>query len=59
MTRWDRVRPALVLLALCAASVSAVCVPSEDGGLVPAAVLLLVLTARLVRRRTSPESRRA
>jgi len=59
MNRRERVRPALMLFALVAAVAAAVCVPNEDGGLVPAAVLLLFLTARLVRRRTSPESRRA
>jgi hypothetical protein len=45
--------------ALLGASAAALFIPDEEGGLVPAAVLVLFLTARLVRRRTAPQSRRA
>jgi len=53
------VRAFVLLAALVAAAVSAACVPAEDGGLVPGALLVLALSARFVRRRTSPEWRRS
>jgi hypothetical protein len=57
MTR--RLRTALILAALLGAALVAVRVPASEGGWLPAGLTLLGLTARQLRRRTSPESRRA
>jgi len=59
MNRRGQIRPVVMLAALIAATFVAVCVPNDEGGLLPGAVLLLFLTARLLRRSTSPASRRA
>lgn len=53
------IRRALFLVALLAAALTAVLVPASDGGLVPASLVLLAVSARALRRLTSPESRRA
>ena len=58
MTRL-RVRAAFVLAALLGALLVAWRVPASEGGWLPAALVVLALTARQLRRRTSPESRRA
>ncbi len=58
MTR-RHLRAAIVLAAPLGAALVALRVPASDGGWLPAGLTLLVLTARLLRRRTSPESRRA
>jgi len=58
MTR-RRIRAALVLAALSGSALVALRIPASEGGWLPAGLALLVLTARQLRRRTSPESRRA
>lgn len=50
---------ALVLVALVGAAIFAAYVPAADGGFLPGGVVLLVVSARALRRLTSPESRRA
>jgi hypothetical protein len=54
-----RVRTFVVLAVLFGSTATALLVPTEDGGRLPATLLLLFLTGRQLRRRTSPESRRA
>jgi hypothetical protein len=54
-----RFRAVLVLAALLGAAFVAFRVPPSDGGWLPAGLTLLALTARQLRRKTSPESRRA
>ncbi len=51
-------RPAALLIATLLCFVISRWVPSEEGGLVPAGVLLLGLGALLLRRRTLPRSDR-
>ena len=58
MTR-QRVRAALILAVLFGAGLVALRVPTSEGGWLPAGLALLALTARQLRRRTSPDSRRA
>jgi hypothetical protein len=58
MTR-RHVRASLVLAAPLGAVLFAWRVPASEGGWLPAGLTLLVLTARQLRRLTSPESRRA
>jgi hypothetical protein len=58
MTR-RQLRAALVLAVLSGSVLVALRVPASEGGLLPAGLALLALTARQLRRRTSPESRRA
>jgi hypothetical protein len=55
----SRLRRFVILAVLIGSTVAALLVPTEDGGLLPAALLLLFLTGRQLHRRTSPESRRA
>jgi LPXTG-motif cell wall-anchored protein len=50
--------PAVLLIAALLCFVISRRVPSEDGGLVPAGLLLLALGALLLRRRTLPRSDR-
>ena len=50
--------PAALLIATLLCLVIARRVPSEDGGLAPAGLLLLALGALLLRRRTLPRSDR-
>ena len=52
-------RTALLAAALGAAAWSAHSLPADRGGLMPAAFLGIGVTARELRRRTSPESKRA
>ena len=59
MNRRGQVRPFVMLAALICATAVAVWVPNDEGGLLPGAAVLLFLTARLLRRSTSPASRRA
>ena len=53
------VRRALFVVTLLAAALTAVFLPASDGGLMPASLVLLAVSARALRRLTSPESRRA
>ena len=55
----SRLRKFVFLAVLIGSTAAALAVPTEDGGLLPATLLLLFLTGRQLRRRTSPESRRA
>jgi hypothetical protein len=55
----QRVCAAIILVAILGSTVAAFTVRAGDGGLLPAALLLVLLTGRQLRRRTSPESRRA
>jgi hypothetical protein len=52
-------RTVLLAVALGAAAWSAHSLPAERGGLMPAAFLGIGVTARELRRRTSPDSKRA
>jgi hypothetical protein len=52
-------RTALLTAALGAAAWTAHSFPASQGGLMPAALLGIGVTARELRRRTSPESKRA
>lgn len=54
-----RLRAFVILAVLLGSTAVALLVPAGDGGLLPAALLLLFLTGRQLHRRTSPESRRA
>lgn len=54
-----RVRAAVILAAILGSTMAIFTIPAQDGGLLPGALLLLLLTGRQLRRRTSPESRRA
>jgi hypothetical protein len=58
MTR-RHVRAAVVLAMLLGSGLFALRIPAAEGGWLPAGLALLALTARQLRRRTSPESRRA
>jgi hypothetical protein len=52
-------RAAVVLAALLVSGLVALRVPASEGGWLPAGLTFSALTARQLRRRTSPESRRA
>ena len=52
-------RTVLLAAALVAAAWAAHSLPASRGGLMPAALLGIGVTARELRRRTSPESKRA
>jgi hypothetical protein len=52
-------RTALLAAALGAAAWTAHSFPASQGGLMPAALLGIGVTARELRRRTAPESKRA
>lgn len=53
------VRLALLVVSLVLTAIFAAYVPAADGGLLPGGLVLLALSARALRRLTSPESRRA
>jgi hypothetical protein len=57
--RTRAMRTALLAAALGAAAWTAHSFPAAQGGLMPAALLGIGVTARELRRRTSPESKRA
>jgi hypothetical protein len=51
-------RAALILAAACTCTATASFIPRDDGGYLPLAFLVVVLSAALLRRSTVPDSRR-